>query len=456
MSRKSLPAPVLVLGAGCAGLAAALRLLSAGLPVVVVEARERPGGLAGAAGSVGANLFEHGPHIFHASDPEVLAEVQALAGGELRPVSRTIKIRFAGGWFDYPLTLADVAGKLPPATLARAGASLVLRSLQGLVARSGAPTSETVLRRAYGDVLYELFFESYIERVWGRPASAFSPAFARERIPRLGALAAAQKLLARRRAEKTEGFVETVAGPLYTTRAGFSLITDRMAQAVRERGGELRLGCAVERLELSGGRLARAATSTGVLPCSGAISTLPLDEAARMVFPALPAPALEAAGRLSWRGTVFLALHVRRPRVLPAAIAYFREHVFNRVSDLSQLGREIRPAGTTVLVAEINADPSEPLWADDAGLLERALRDLEREGLLSPAELLESKAFRVRRAYPVYALGFEADRAAALRALEGLGNVEAAGRQGRFAYVNTHVAMKMGYEAADRLAGRLA
>jgi hypothetical protein len=55
----------------------------------------------------------------------------------------------------------------------------------------------------------------------------------------------------------------------------------------------------------------------------------------------------------------------------------------------------------------------------------------------------------------MYTLGYEKALGTLLAAFDGVGNVETAGRQGRFQYVNTHVAMKMGYEAADRLAAAL-
>ena len=45
----------------------------------------------------------------------------------------------------------------------------------------------------------------------------------------------------------------------------------------------------------------------------------------------------------------------------------------------------------------------------------------------------------------------DATATALLDAVEQTANMETAGRQGRFAYINTHIAMKMGYEAADRL-----
>lgn len=450
-------APVVVLGAGCAGLAAARRLAKAGRRVLVLEREGRVGGLAGGI-VFGGSLYEYGPHVFHTTDPEILADVKEIMGPDLLPFERTIKIKFLGNYFQFPLSAAEVLFKLPPTTVLRAGLSLALRLVQGALIRPEVETSETVLRRYYGDVLYKLFFRDYIERVWGIPPAQFSPAFARERIPRFNLLEVVDKakaLLAGRLGVKiaTAGYVEKVAGDLYTTREGFSLITRRMAERVVKEGGEIRLNAEVVKLERNGSRITNVHTSRDSVECSAVLNTLPINDAVMMMSPTL---GLETAARkLRFRATVFVGLKVRRAKVLPASFMYFREYSFNRVTDLAHFSHKIDPPGTTLLVAEVNCDPGDRYWEDDAHVVEAVLADLEREGILSRAEVLETHTFRSRHAYPMYTLGYEEALAVVLGGFCGLSNAESAGRQGRFQYVNTHVAMKMGYEAADRLLAKV-
>lgn len=458
-------APVVVLGAGCAGLSAGRRLRELGVPVVVVEAEDHPGGLAGGV-RFGGDVYEYGPHIFHTTDAAILADVKALMGPDLLPYERTIRIKFLGAWFAFPLAIGDVLGKLPLATTLHAGFSFLWHAGKGLFVRPAAENTETVLRREYGDVLYRLFFRDYIQKVWGIPASSFSPSFARERIPRFNILEALDKLssavkakLLPAKAVKTEGFVEKVEGELYTTRRGFSLICDRMAQALTAAGGELRLNAKVVGLRRDGGRVTGVEVESGgrreVLACSGVVNTLPLNLAPSLFEPSLDRAAVEAAGRLKFRAIVFVGLKVARERVLPASFVYFREHSFNRVTDMSYFKFVIDPPGSTLVVAEVACDKEDAAWKDDAVARELVLADLEREGLVTRAEVLGSVVYRTGNGQPMYTLGYEDDLKAAIGALEGLANASTAGRQGRFAYVNTHVAMKMGREAADRLAAKL-
>jgi len=146
---------------------------------------------------------------------------------------------------------------------------------------------------------------------------------------------------------------------------------------------------------------------------------------------------------------------VRRARVLPASFVYFREHSFNRISDLSQFGFEIEPRGSTIVVAEIACQVEDDYWKDDALARRDVVADLVREGLVREDEILQTHVFRSAHAYPVYSLHYEGHRQTLLDAVERMANLETAGRQGRFSYINTHVAMKMGYEAADRLIAKL-
>lgn len=87
--------------------------------------------------------------------------------------------------------------------------------------------------------------------------------------------------------------------------------------------------------------------------------------------------------------------------------------------------------------------------------VDAVVADLSREDIISPAEVAAATVFRTRHAQPMYLLGYEKQLEILLGAFASLENAETAGRQGRFQYVNTHVAIKMGFDAADRLHAKL-
>ncbi len=454
---------IAILGAGCAGLAAGIRLTRQGHPVVLVESADHVGGLAGGV-RINGNTYEYGPHTFHTTDPAILDEIKALMGNELIDYRRTIKIKFMGQYFKFPLAVTDVLFKLPLTTVVHAGLSFLWHFAMGALRKPAVETSETLLKRYYGNVLYELFFKTYVTSVWGIGPAEFSPSFARQRIPRMDILSVIDKLRSaiKHRLQpvaNTDDFVEKVEGDLFTTNRGFSLITQRMADQVTKQGGKIELNAVVTRIFCRDGR-ARAVEfiqngTARRLECAGLINTLPVNEAALMMEPAPPQEVIEAARALKFRALVFVGLLVRRPTVLPSSFMYFRQHSFNRISDLAQFGFEITPQGCTQLVAEISCDVTDRPWNDEEYAKQAVLADLVAEGLVDKRDVVEMHVFRARHAYPIYALNYERNLAVVLDAMEEVANLQTAGRQGRFAYVNTHIAMKMGFEAADRLIAEL-
>lgn len=457
------PHPVVVLGAGCAGLMAGLTASRRGLPVLVLEKEAQPGGLAVGV-TVDGTYYDKGPHIFHSRDQRLVDEIRSLVGNELREIQRTISIKYFGRYFRFPLALGEVLGQLPRATVLRAGMSFLWHRTLGSLPRPPVETTETVLVRSYGRTLYRIFFEEYIRNVWGIPAGAFSPQFATTRIPRMSVL----ELLSRfapgrgstRAAVDTSQFVEKVEGTLYSTPRGFAPIAERMLEAIEALGGKVELGAEATRVRMQGGRAVEVEyrTREGSLtsPCHGLVNTLPL----RVVTPLLdPQPSeriRQAAEGLGYRAMVFVGLVVRRSPVLPSALLYIRDQPFNRVSDLGQLGFPAPLAGGSAVVAEITCDPSDTIWRDQELAKKTVLEGLAANGLLSPDEVAEAHVYRAEHAYPIYRLGFEDKLEAILDFFGRSSNMETTGRQGCFAYVNMHIAMTMGAEAVQRLLDKLA
>src|SRR5882757_3696184 len=91
-------ADVIVIGAGVAGLGAALRLARAGRRVLVLEARGRPGGRILTVRPRGLKVaVELGPEFVHGGNPLVRAAFRA-AGMRLEPVRRDLWARDLPGW----------------------------------------------------------------------------------------------------------------------------------------------------------------------------------------------------------------------------------------------------------------------------------------------------------------------------------------------------------------------
>jgi protoporphyrinogen oxidase len=395
---------VVIAGAGCAGLAAGISLLNRGHSVTILEDLDRVGGLAGGI-EIGGNTYEYGPHIFHTTDPEVLDQVKRIAGHVLIPFQRSIKIKFLGRFFDYPLSFKDIFKNLPTMTIIHAFLSFFWHSLSGFVRGEGdLKNSERVLQRYYGDVLYRLFFKEYIFKVWGCSPQNMSASFAKQRIPQFDFWKFFHRMyefIATRskREVSTKGYVERVEGQFFTTKKGFFLICEAFADEFCRLGGILKLDSKVVKI------CTDDSSCCGVeyqidgeiikTNCRIFISTIPINLLPEMLDPKPPIEISYHSKELRFRGILFIGLLIKRKPILPASFMYFRDKIFNRITDLSYFHVEIEPLDATILIAEITCQPEEISEHEENEISERVIEELLAEGLITRNDVLEKNTYRI-------------------------------------------------------------
>jgi len=408
-------ADVAVIGAGPAGLLAALHLARAGRSVVVHEAAPRVGGMAGSFEVDGVRV-DFGSHRLHPSTPpELLAEVRHLLGDDLQVRPRNGRIRMAGRWLRFPLRAQELLTRLPPRLAVRAARDAAAAPLR----RPRRDTFAEVVRAGLGPTMADAFYAPYARKLWGVPAEELSGELARRRVSADGPVAIARRLLAAR------GGGATFLYP----RRGFGQISERLAEAAVDAGADLRLGSRVDDLE-------------------------GLD--ARLVFSTLPVTALAAmaggpSSTLEHRGMALVYLALGERPYTPFDAHYFPEPevAFSRLSEPANYREsEDDPTDRTVLCAEVPCSVGDPTWeATDEELATQVADGLTRVGLPRPRPHAWHVE-RLPRVYPLYRVGFEEELRAVLDWAHGLDRVVVFGRQGLFVPDNTHHALAMGADAA--------
>lgn len=446
--------PVVVAGAGPAGLSAAWRLARAGCRTLVLEREAAVGGLA-ASLRINDNVFGHGFHALHSPDPGYVAEWRSLAGPEARLFARSVGIMLRGRLHDYPLTLAGVRRGFTPRQIGLGLAGFLGASLRAPF-RSGPPAdAEDAVVRLYGRSLYRTYFAEYTERFWGGPASNISARFAAERLPRFDPVEKLRRVLPGTGRDRGAGAARgtSIGQPLMlTTSRGVGAVFEAMADAVRGLGSEVRTRTEVGEIFLSGGRVEGVRISSGGVvrdvACRALVSTLPLPDLAARLRPSPPPEILAAAAGLTHRGLLTVGLLAARPRLLPRGLVYFHGRAFHRLSEPGQAGVPVHPAGHTLLLAETTADPGERAWEEREELAAAVIRDLEAEGLARAEDIREVHVLAAREAYPRYDLGFEPRLAAVRSHLAAVPNLAVTGRQGRFAFLRMAEAMAAAWSDA--------
>jgi protoporphyrinogen oxidase len=439
-----------VLGAGAAGLTAAWELVKGGRRVSVVELERTPGGLCRTFEREGYR-FDLGGHRFISQDQELTQEISTLMGDALLEPTRQSLILLRGKRYRYPLEPLDVLRNLEPILGAKGFWDYLRERLKRqLPGREESFRTWTVAR--YGQTFYDIFFGPYTEKLWGIPAHTLSADWAAQRISLLNLGDVLLRLLRLRRSH-----TRTYARRYMYPREGIGQIFHVLAKEVAGRGGEILYQTRVVGFERRRDRVVAVVIESGgerrSLPCDQVISTLPLPDVARMLYPR-NAHVQRQAERLNYRGVRFLNIMLDREDISENTWIYVPDPrcIFTRIQEPKRRSPQSAPEGKTSLMLEIPCEVGGELWNQpEADLLSRCLDELKILGFELHASVEDSFTTRITHGYPVFELGYREPRDRLLAALGEFNNVTTCGRQGTFRYIFMDTAMQMGQLAARAL-----
>jgi len=442
--------PVLVIGAGPAGLTAAVRLRQAAVDVTVVEASDSVGGISRTVERDGWR-FDLGGHRFFTKVPEVEAFWHEILPEEdflTRP--RMSRILYRGKLFDYPLK--------PFNALFGLGIFEAIRCvLSYALVRVRPPEDQSHLEgwvaARFGWRLYSIFFKTYNEKLWGVPATDIQADWAAQRIKNLSLFNAITSAfgLGRKKGEITS-LIETFQYP----RLGPGMMWDRARDLMLADGGQLRMDAKVTRVEHADGAAHTVVLADGThLPASAVISTMPLRSLVLAMDPPAPAHVARAAKELSFRDFLTVALVVPVSAGFPDNWIYIHEPGVRvgRIQNFGSWSPELVKDGFTCLGLEFFVSEGNDLWeSTDEALVELAKRELTELGLAQTDEVEAGYVVRVPKAYPVYDEGY-AERVDVLRGWLSatVHNVHPVGRNGMHRYNNQDHSMLTAMLSVDNI-----
>jgi protoporphyrinogen oxidase len=448
-------APVVVIGAGPAGLTAAYLLATRGVPCTVVEADTVVGGIARTVVRDGWR-FDLGGHRFFTKVPEVTALWEEILGPEdflRRP--RLSRIYYRGRYFDYPIRPLNALSGLGPLEAARCVGSYLLAKLRPPRDQS---SFEGWVAARFGWRLYRTFFKTYTEKVWGMPATEIRADWAAQRIRNLSlGRALVHAIAGARGAGQVTSLIEEFRYP----RLGPGMMWERAAELATARGATLLLGREVVGVRCEDGRatavVVEGPSAREVLPASAVISSMPLGSLVAALDPAPPPDVVEAAAGLRHRDFLTVALVVPVERGFPDNWIYVHspEVRVGRIQNFGSWSPSMVKDGRTCLGLEYFVFEGDDLWRrPDDELVALGADELERLGLVPAAEVEAGYVVRMPRAYPVYDEGYDR-RVERLR--EHLrtvaANVHPVGRNGMHRYNNQDHSMLTAMLAVENVLG---
>jgi len=448
-----------IAGGGPAGLTAAYELSKHGKSCVVLEADPRLVGGISRTDSYKGYRFDIGGHRFFSKSDEVNRIWHEILGEEFLTRSRLSRIYYDRKFFHYPLKPADALWKLGLVRSCRIVASYIKARLRPI--KPERSVEDWVVNR-FGRELFEIFFKSYTEKVWGVPTSTITAEWAAQRIKDLSLVRAVTSALFGKLGRPRGEIIKTLIDEFHYPRLGPGQMWEVARDRIRSQGGAVHLDRRVVRIEHDGERVTSFLTSDGAGRQTRYfgrhfLSTLPIRDLIRAMTPSPPMEVIQAAKSLKYRDFLTVVLIVDRAETFPDNWIYIHEPqvMLGRVQNFKNWSPDLVPdPSKTSLGLEYFCFEGDHLWSKtDAELLAIGRREIDAIGLVAASDVVDGCVVRVPKAYPVYDDQYQAHLAVIRNWLKKLPNLELAGRNGMHKYNNQDHSMMTALLAARNILG---
>jgi protoporphyrinogen oxidase len=498
-----MPKTAVLIGAGPAGLTAALEFLRrSDVHPIVLEASHEIGGISRTIQHNGNRIDIGGHRFFSKSDrvmnwwmelmpPEASADTQHALRHQnkqrtlktnsqgvspettdlvmlVRP--RKSRIYFLRRFFDYPIKLtADTLRKLGLIRTVKIGVSYLLARL---FPRKVEKSLEDFLINRFGRQLYLTFFKSYTEKVWGVPCEAISAEWGAQRIKGLSLTTAAVHFFkkafssSKDEAIQQKGTETSLIEKFLYPKYGPGQLWEHAADQIRSQGGEILLGWRATRLFVQGNRITavEAVSDSGErrrFPADYVFSTMPVRELIDALDTPIPSEVREVSDGLQYRDFITVGLlvngltvreadggplkdnwiYIQEPDVLVGRLQIFNNWSPYMVADPSK----------TWIGLEYFCYQTDALWKmADEDLKKFAIAEVEKIGILRAGDVTDAHVVRVPKTYPAYFGTY--DRFHIIREyLDRYPNLYLVGRNGMHKYNNQDHSMLTAMTAVDNI-----
>ena len=436
---------VVIVGAGPAGLTAAYLLAKKGVRATVLEADDVVGGISRTAQYKGFR-FDIGGHRFFTKIEPVQSLWEEILGDEFISVPRLSRIYYNGRFFDYPLKAGNALRGLGVGN-----AVMILLSYlkwQALPHKVEENFEQWVTNR-FGKRLYEIFFKTYTEKVWGIPCTEIRAEWAAQRIQ---GLSLARAILNATALNKRSTAIKSLIHEFRYPRLGPGQMWERCRDLVNGMGASVLMQHRMTGIELLDGRAKAVLVSTPDgerrFEADHVISTTSIRSLVRALEPGpltatrhpVPQNVRQAADGLKYRDFVVVALMLKRERLFPDNWIYVHSPgvKIGRIQNFNNWSQAMVPeTGMTCLGLEYFCQEGDAIWtSSDAALILEGARDLERLGLASAKDAVDGTVIRVPKAYPIYDATYRHQLEAVRGFIDPIPNLHTVGRNGMHKYNN--------------------
>ena len=423
-----------ILGGGPAGLTAAYTLAARGLSGAVFEADGTVGGIAKTIEFKGYR-FDLGGHRFFTKLQPVQRLWEEMLGADFMTRPRLSRIFYNGKFFAYPIAAKDVVGRLGLVEATRCALSYMWAARHR---NTDAETFEEWVTARFGKRLYDAFFRSYTEKLWGIPGSEIRSLWAAQRIKNFSLGKAILSILGVQR-EHVTSLIEEFRYP----RLGPGQMWEAFADRVEKQGVPVHLNNRCISVRHTNDRVSSVVVRQNgdvfETAVDSVISSIALSDLVLSLDPPAPPSVIAAAQKLRYRDLVLVALMTTEPEPFPDNWIYLHDPGTRagRVQNYGAWSSGMVRPGTTCLGVEYFCFQGDEIWEmSDEQAVELATQELAAIGLIDPTKVVDGVKVLVPKAYPMYDSHFEGAVATIRTYLERFENLQTCGRNGLHRYNN--------------------
>ncbi|MCO4771640.1 MAG: NAD(P)/FAD-dependent oxidoreductase [Deltaproteobacteria bacterium] len=450
---------VVIIGGGPAGLTAAWELDKLGRQDAQVFEKD---GIVGGIARTDVYKdyrFDIGGHRFFTKVTIVEDIWNEILGDELLTRPRLSRIFYKSTFFDYPLKPLNALGGLGLVESARVGFSFLYAQVFPI--RDERTFDQWVTNR-FGRRLFEIFFETYTEKVWGIPCSEIGADWAAQRIKNLDLVQAVKAAVFGQRAKNKGEVITTLIEQFQYPRLGPGQMWESCRDQLAEKGIPTHMDTEVVRLERDGTHIVAAivhdAAGERRVPGGHFISSMPIRQLVGAMDPPAPPEVQAAAASLKYRDFLTVVLIVKDPELFPDNWIYIHspEVRLGRIQNFKNWSPEMVPdPSTSALGLEYFVNVGDDLWSmDDADLVALGTKECDLLGLVDGSKVIDGCVVRMPKAYPVYDQDYQTTLDVLRGWLDPIDNLQLIGRNGQHRYNNQDHSMLTAVYAARNIAAQ--
>jgi protoporphyrinogen oxidase len=441
----------IIIGAGPAGLTAALELIKYNRKVTILEKDpEYLGGISKTVEYKGYR-FDLGGHRFYTKYQSVQKLWEENLKDDFLEVPRSSSIYFNNKFFPYPLEIKS--------TLKEVGIIKSISICYSFLMSQGKKngnilTLEDAFINCFGKELYKIFFKDYSENVWGIPCNKISKDWFKQRIRGFSLKDAVLDAL--KPSNKYTKDIMTIIKTFYYPRYGPGQMWDSFSSEIINKGNTILKNKNVVKIHHKNRSIKAVETDKGELfEGDNFFSSMPLKELIFNLEPGVPHEILHSASELSYRSFLIICLVIKKEDIFGQNWIYINNSSVKvcRIQNYKNWSKYLVPdQSTTCIGLEYYCNTNDDLWnTSDGSLIDLAVSEINILRMAEKKDIIDGIVIRVPDAYPIYSLNYNKHKnniKAWLR--RTLKNLYPIGRSGMHSYHNMDHAMMTSIFSVDK------